>query len=120
MMICGILFHDAVVAQHLRVRGQCAAGHGAPGNQRFDRGRFGRQEVVTHAVLEDFFGLPHFLDIDVQFVFDPRSACHMTRMSGWQVPPEQGAIERSMASAPASSAALLASTLTPAVSWVWK
>ena len=44
----------------------------------------------------------------------------MTMMSGWQVPPEQGAMDRSMASAPASRAAMLVLTPMPAVSWVWK
>ena len=44
----------------------------------------------------------------------------MTSRSGWQVPPEQGASDRSMASALASRAATLAVTLLPAVSWVWK
>ena len=36
---------------------------------------------------------------------EPRRACHMVMMSGWQVPPETGAMERSMPSAPPSRAA---------------
>ena len=50
----------------------------------------------------------------------PRSAWCMITISGWHVPPEQGASEQSMPVAPASRAAFEATMLMPAVSWVWK
>ena len=49
----------------------------------------------------------------------PRSACHMVKMSGWQVPPETGCMERSKLSAPFSIAAKQQAIELPAVSCVW-
>lgn len=49
----------------------------------------------------------------------PRSAWYIVMMSTWQVPPETGAMERSIWSAPASRAARYWATHTPAVSWEW-
>ncbi len=49
----------------------------------------------------------------------PRRRWYMVRMSVSQVPPERGAMARSITSAPAEMAAKLHATAIPAVSWVW-
>ena len=66
------------------------------------------------------FSTPRIFSGSMSRVYSvPRSLWNMVRMSASQVPPERGAMARSMTSAPASMAAMLQATAMPAVSWVW-
>jgi hypothetical protein len=63
-----VFVHEVVVAQHLGVGGERAAGHGRPRDHRFDGFGLRRQEVVLHALLGDQLGLHQLVDVDAQIV----------------------------------------------------
>ena len=64
----GIFIHEVVIPEHLGIGRESAAGHREEGNDRFDFGRFGRDEVIPHGFFEHFGELENFIDIDVQSV----------------------------------------------------
>ena len=59
--------HQTVVTEHLGVGGQCATRHRTPWNKWLDGGRFRRQEILFHAILEDFLGNQYLVDVNVEF-----------------------------------------------------
>ena len=64
----GEFIKGAVVAHHLGIGRQRAAGQGRERNNRVDLCGFGRQEVFAHAILEHIFGFADFLRVNVQGV----------------------------------------------------
>ena len=61
-----VLVHQVVVAEHLGVGREGAAGHGGPDDDGVGVNGFRRQEVILHAILEDVLGRADLLDVDVQ------------------------------------------------------
>ena len=67
----GILIHDIVITQHLRIRRQGSTGHRAPRDQWFHGRCFRGKEVIAHAILENFFRLTDFFHINIKFEITP-------------------------------------------------
>ncbi|MPM70918.1 hypothetical protein SDC9_117879 [bioreactor metagenome] len=63
-----VLVETIVVAHHLRVGRQRAAGHRREDDLRTDFHRFRRNEILTHAIFKDLFGLENLVRIDPHII----------------------------------------------------